>query len=65
LIRDDSDYENHINYIHNNPVKHGYVNKTIDWPYSTLHDYIARGVLPFDWDFDKNNAEGLIFGETV
>ncbi len=25
LIRDESDYEHHINYIHYNPVKHGYV----------------------------------------
>jgi putative transposase len=27
LIRDDADYENHVNYIHFNPVKHGYVNR--------------------------------------
>lgn len=36
LIRDD--YENHVNYIHYNSVKHGYVKREIDWSYSTLHD---------------------------
>lgn len=27
LIRDEKDYEHHLNYIHNNPVKHNYVEK--------------------------------------
>ncbi len=30
LIRDEDDYEKHVNYIHYNPVKHGYVNAAID-----------------------------------
>jgi len=40
LIRDDRDYANHVEYIHNNPVKHGYVNKAQDWQYSTIHKKI-------------------------
>ena len=39
-IRDERDYENHVNYIHINPVKHGRVNKASDWPYSSIHKYI-------------------------
>jgi len=44
-IRDNIDYENHINYIHYNPVKHGYVSKASDWPYSTIHQYIKNNLL--------------------
>jgi len=31
VIRDENDYEKHVNYIHYNPVKHGYVNNLINW----------------------------------
>ena len=37
LIRDEDDYNNHINYIHQNPVKHRYVTQASDWPHSTVH----------------------------
>lgn len=37
LIRDEVDYQRHIDYIHFNPVKHGYVTHPHDWPYSTIH----------------------------
>ncbi len=36
-IRDEADLRRHVNYIHYNPVKHGYVKRPIDWPHSTLH----------------------------
>lgn len=36
-IRDDADLEAHINYVHFNPVKHGYVAEMDDWPHSTWH----------------------------
>ena len=36
-IRDDKDFENHVNYVHYNPVKHGLVKNVKDWPYSTFH----------------------------
>ncbi len=29
-IRDDKDFENHMDYLHYNPVKHGYVNSVAD-----------------------------------
>jgi putative transposase len=39
-----------VNYIHNNPVKHGYVSRWQDWPYSSVHGYFeARGR---DWMLD-------------
>ncbi len=34
-IRDEADLEAHVNYVHYNPVKHGYVTEMDDWPHST------------------------------
>ena len=49
LIRDDEDYRRHADYIHWNPVKHGWVKRVRDWPYSSFHAYVRRGVYPADW----------------
>jgi putative transposase len=43
------DYVQHIDYIHVNPLKHGYVQRVCDWPHSTFHRYVADGILPADW----------------
>ena len=59
-IRDDRDFEAHVNYVHINPVKHGYVKRAVDWPHSTLHRYISDGTLPADWACDGIDGE---FGE--
>jgi putative transposase len=48
-VRDDSDFEAHVNYVHINPVKHGYVARAVDWPDSTIHRYVKNGMLPVDW----------------
>jgi putative transposase len=48
-LRDEDDYALHVDYIHYNPVKHGYAARPIDWPYSSLHDFVKRGILPADW----------------
>ncbi len=49
LIRDDEDYRRHVDYIHYNPVKHGYVTKPGLWPYSSFARWMARGDYPQDW----------------
>ena len=49
LIRDELDYERHVDYIHYNPVKHGYVDKAFDWPYSSIHRFIEKGIISSDW----------------
>ena len=38
-IRDERDFETHVNYIHHNPVKHGYVEDPDEWPHSTWHRF--------------------------
>lgn len=49
LIRDEADYRRHLDYLHYNPVKHGYANSPAAWPYSSLHRMIAAGLYPADW----------------
>ncbi len=49
LIRDDGDWENHLHYIHFNPVKHGYVSSANAWQYSSFQKYAALGWYPCDW----------------
>ncbi len=39
VIKNENDYEKHFNYIHFNPVKHGYVDDIFDWKYSSIHRY--------------------------
>jgi hypothetical protein len=48
-IRDEEDYAAHVNYCHINPVKHGYVQRVAQWPHSTFHRYVERGVYPLNW----------------
>jgi putative transposase len=36
-------------YIHFNPVKHGYVARPVDWPYSSIHRYIRQSMVTPDW----------------
>jgi len=48
-LRDQSEMENHIDYIHYNPVKHGYVDNVVDWPYSSFHRHVRQGKCTFDW----------------
>ena len=61
-IRDDIDFERHVNYIHYNPVKHGLVTRVADWPFSSFHRYVAQGILPADWAGDAGELSGR-FGE--
>ena len=49
VIRDETDFERHFNYIHWNPVKHGHVRAAAQWPYSTFHRFAAQGIYPPDW----------------
>jgi putative transposase len=49
LIRDEADYQAHMDYVHINPVKHGLVNRVQDWPYSTFHRLVEKGIYPIDW----------------
>ncbi|MGZ8219787.1 REP-associated tyrosine transposase [Methylomagnum sp.] len=48
-IRDERDYQKHLDYIHYNPVKHGFARAAKDWPYSTFNAYVGRGTYSIEW----------------
>ncbi|WP_343221769.1 hypothetical protein [Methylomonas sp. LW13] len=48
-IRDEIDFARHMDYVHFNPVKHGYCRQVSEWPYSTFHRYVKEGVYSRDW----------------
>ena len=49
-VRDEEDFIRHIDYIHYNPEKHGYVEKASQWEYSSIHRYIQKGIIDKEWD---------------
>jgi putative transposase len=59
-IRDENDFERHMDYLHFNPVKHGYVEQVRDWPHSTFHRYVREETYPVDWGGYAGLAELLI-----
>lgn len=48
-IRDERDYERHLDYLHWNPVRHGLVQQVADWPWSSFHRLVRQGLYPGDW----------------
>jgi putative transposase len=49
LIRDEADLHRHFDYIHFNPVKHGWVSRVRDWPHSSFHRFVEAGRYDIDW----------------
>lgn len=62
-ITNDHDYENHVNYIHYNPVKHKLVNNVFEWPFSTFHWYVKNGLLEKHWGRDFQESNKSNYGE--
>ena len=48
-IRDEDDWYRLRDYIHLNPVKHGYVTRPEDWPWSSFHRHVRLGWLDANW----------------
>jgi putative transposase len=38
-----------MDYIHFNPVTHGFVTNVADWPYSSFHKAVRNGLYPAGW----------------
>lgn len=49
VIVDEADFTAHVDYIHFNPVKHGHVKRPIDWPHSSMRNFVERGLLNPAW----------------
>jgi len=61
-IQDETDYNQHMDYVYYNPVKHGYVKNVIDWHYSSFHRDVENDIYSKDWGaevvIDRNVGEG-------
>ena len=61
-IRDEDDWRNHVDYVHYNPVKHGYVRRPGDWRWSSFERAQQRGWYPPGWgELDPANLRGMEF----
>ena len=49
LIRNQKDFARHMDYIHYNPVKHGYVKCPHQWEYSSFHRWVENEIYEQDW----------------
>jgi len=49
IIRDECDWHNHMNYIHYNPVKHGLTTTPNNWPHSSFHYWVQKGLYEQHW----------------
>jgi putative transposase len=59
-IRNETDMERHVDYIHFNPVKHGLVGMAAAWPYSTFGRFVRDGVYAADWGGNPD-CDGMEF----
>jgi len=48
-IIDEEDYAAHMDYVHYNPVKHGWAQTVAEWPFSSFHRLVKKGVYPQNW----------------
>ena len=63
-IRDQDDLNRHIDYIHYNPLKHGLIDRVVDWPWSSFHRYVSAGNYEIDWgDLAAPNVIEMVCGE--
>jgi putative transposase len=54
FICDDFDFDNHMDYIHFNPVKHGLVTRPRDWKWSSFAFHVRNEYYPADWGEDAS-----------
>lgn len=57
FIRNESDLDNHIDYIHYNPVHHGLVKTPSEWGHSTFFQYVQEGRYSEDWTMELNDND--------
>jgi putative transposase len=49
VVRDENDLHRHLDYIHHNPVKHGYARKSSEYTWSSFAKFARRGWYAPDW----------------
>lgn len=59
-ILDPMDLEIHIDYIHYNPIKHGYVKRAADWPWSSFSRFVQWGIYDAEWIGGNEGRLGML-----
>ncbi|MFH0881646.1 MAG: transposase [bacterium] len=62
-IHDADDQIRAVEYIHYNPVKHGFVKSPCDYGTSSFHEYVDRGEYPVDWSAFVEVESDVRYGE--
>jgi putative transposase len=44
-IADDAHYRHLVDYVHANPVTHGMCSHAVEWPWSSVHRFVAEGLI--------------------
>jgi len=57
-VRDEDDLSGCVNYIHWNPVKHGFVTAVRDYQWSSFKQFVAAGDYQIDWG-SSGSADAL------
>jgi putative transposase len=57
VIRNEDDLENHINYTHWNPIKHGFVHRPEDWRWSSYQHWLKMGFYGEDWSLEAEPSK--------
>lgn len=52
-IKNEIEFSKYLDYIHFNPVKHGYVNLPCEWQHSSFHYYVKKEIYPINWGADN------------
>jgi putative transposase len=53
LVQDEIDLENHVDYIHFNPVKHELVQSPNQWRWTSFQRFVKAGQYSIDWGRQK------------
>ncbi len=54
-IQNIDEYNWYMDYIHWNPVKHGYADSPFDWDVTSFHRYVKSGIYSQNWVFESNS----------
>ena len=63
IIRDEDDLRRHFDYIHYNPVKHGFVTSACRWMYSSFAEWMKNAYYAEDWGVVEPPGIDGEFGE--
>ncbi|MDD1416008.1 transposase [Dolichospermum sp. ST_con] len=56
-IRNELDFQRHLDYIHFNPVKHGFVSCPHFWQYSSFDKWVSQDIYTHDWGCNCHGKE--------